>query len=52
MFYNLLGSIVGHGRSMLNSSVILKSIATNEDATIFVEAHQTLDQGLNTNTMV
>jgi hypothetical protein len=52
MFYNLLGLIVGHGRSILSSSFILQSIAINEDATILVETHQTLDQGLTTSTMV
>ncbi len=52
MLYNLFGPIVGHGCSILSSSVILQSIATNEDATILVEAHQTLNQGLTTSTMV
>jgi hypothetical protein len=52
MFYNLLSPIVGHGRNILSSSVILQSIATNEDATILIEAHQTLDQGFTTTTMV
>lgn len=52
IFYNILGPIVGHGGSILSSSVILQSIASNEDAKILVEAHQTLDQGHTTSTMV
>jgi hypothetical protein len=52
MFSSLLGLTMGHDSILSSTSVILQSIATNEDATIFVETHQTPYQGFTTSTMV
>ncbi len=52
MFSNLLGLTMGHDSILTSTSVILQSIATNEDAIIFIETHQTSYQGLTSNTMV
>jgi hypothetical protein len=41
MFSNLLGLTMGHDNILSSTNVILQSVATNEDATIFIETHQT-----------
>jgi hypothetical protein len=52
MFSNLLGLTMGHDNILNLTNVILQSIATNEDATIFIETYQTPYQGLTTSIMV
>jgi hypothetical protein len=52
MFSNLLGLTMGHDSILSLTNVILQSIATNEDATIFIETYQTPYQGLTTSIMV
>ncbi len=52
MFFNLLGLTMGHDSILSSIDVILQFVATNEDATIFIETHETPYQGLSTSTMV
>jgi hypothetical protein len=52
MFSNLLGLTMGHDSILSSTNVILQFVPTNEDATTFIETHQTPYQGLTTSTLV
>jgi hypothetical protein len=52
MFSNLLGLTMGHDSILSPTNVILQFVPTNEDATTFIETHQTRYQGLTNSTMV